>query len=96
MAVTRAEKEQELQDLAAAFKAADTAILVDYSGLNVPAVTELRRQIRGAKAQVQGREEHARQAREQGHGVASARERTSRARRRLPTPATTRWRWPRR
>ena len=51
MAVTRAEKEQELQDLAAAFKGADTAILVDYRGLNVPAVTELRRQIRGAKGQ---------------------------------------------
>lgn len=51
MAVTRADKEQELQSLAKAFKAADTAILVDYKGLNVPAVTELRRQIRGAKAQ---------------------------------------------
>jgi large subunit ribosomal protein L10 len=49
MAVTRADKEQELQELAAAFKVADTAILVDYKGLNVPAVTELRRQIRGAK-----------------------------------------------
>jgi large subunit ribosomal protein L10 len=51
MAVTRADKEQELQDLTAAFNSADTAILVDYKGLNVPAVTELRRQIRGAKAQ---------------------------------------------
>ena len=50
MAVTRADKEQELQDLSTAFKSADTAILVDYKGLNVPAVTELRRQIRGAKA----------------------------------------------
>ena len=49
MAVTKAEKEQELQDLQSAFKGANTAILVDYRGLNVPAVTELRRQIRGAK-----------------------------------------------
>jgi large subunit ribosomal protein L10 len=49
MAVTRADKEQELQDLATAFTGASTAILVDYRGLNVPAVTELRRQIRGAK-----------------------------------------------
>jgi len=49
MAVTRAEREQELQELTTAFKGADTAILVDYRGLNVPAVTELRRQIRGAK-----------------------------------------------
>ena len=51
MAVSRAEKEQELQDLTAAFGDADTAILVDYRGLDVPAVTELRRQLRGAKAQ---------------------------------------------
>ena len=51
MAVTRAEKEQELQDLSSAFKTADTAILVDFKGLNVPQVTELRRQLRGARAQ---------------------------------------------
>ena len=51
MAVTKAEKEHELQELASAFKSAKTAILVDYRGLNVPAVTELRRQIRAAKAQ---------------------------------------------
>src|SRR5215216_26322 len=49
MAVTRAEKEQELQELTATFNGASTAILVDYKGLDVPAVTELRRQIRGAK-----------------------------------------------
>ena len=51
MAVTRAEKEQELADLATAFSKADTAILVDYRGLNVPQVTELRRQMRGVRAQ---------------------------------------------
>ena len=51
MAVTRAEKEQELQDLSSAFKSADTVILVDYKGLNVPQVTDLRRQIRAARAQ---------------------------------------------
>jgi len=49
MAITRADKEQELQALSDAFKSADTAILVDYRGLDVPAVTELRRQIRVAK-----------------------------------------------
>src|SRR5512138_515720 len=51
MAVTKADKAQELQELTAAFNASDTAILVDYRGLNVPAVTELRRQIRSAKGQ---------------------------------------------
>jgi len=50
MAVTRADKESELQQLEAAFKGSDSAILVDYRGLNVPQVTELRRQLRSAKA----------------------------------------------
>jgi large subunit ribosomal protein L10 len=50
MAVTRADKDVELKQLEAAFKGTDSAILVDYKGLNVPQVTELRRQLRGAKA----------------------------------------------
>ena len=50
MSVTRAEKEVELQQLEAAFRGSDSAILVDYRGLNVPQVTELRRQLRSAKA----------------------------------------------
>ena len=49
MAVTRASKVEELQDLERAFKGTESAILVDYKGLKVPEVTELRRQIRGAK-----------------------------------------------
>jgi large subunit ribosomal protein L10 len=51
MAVSRADKEQELQELMSAFRTADTAVLVDYRGLNVPQVTELRRQLRAAQAQ---------------------------------------------
>ncbi len=50
MAVTRADKEAELHDLETAFKGSDSAILVDYKGMNVPQVTELRRQLRSAKA----------------------------------------------
>jgi large subunit ribosomal protein L10 len=50
MAVTKADKEAELQSLEAAFKGSDSAILVDYKGLNVPQVTDLRRQLRAAKA----------------------------------------------
>ncbi|MGE5244023.1 MAG: 50S ribosomal protein L10 [Betaproteobacteria bacterium] len=50
MAVTRADKETELQHLESAFRGAESAILIDYKGLNVPQVTELRRQLRGAKA----------------------------------------------
>src|SRR5919198_4012229 len=51
MAVTRATKEEELQDLERAFKGTDSAIVVDYRGLKVPEVTELRRQVRGARAE---------------------------------------------
>src|SRR6185312_12043189 len=51
MAVTRAIKEEELQELTQSFKGTDSAIIVDFRGLKVPEVTELRRQVRGAKAQ---------------------------------------------
>ena len=51
MAVTRADKEQELASLTDMFTKADSAILVDYRGLNVPQVTELRRQLRASRAQ---------------------------------------------
>jgi large subunit ribosomal protein L10 len=50
MAVTRASKEEELRDLERAFKGTESAILVDYKGLKVPEVTELRRQVHRAKA----------------------------------------------
>ena len=50
MAVTRAEKETQLEGLSSAFTGVETAILVDYKGLNVPQVTELRRQLRTVKA----------------------------------------------
>ena len=50
MSVSKAEKTAELEQLAAAFTGSDSAILIDYKGINVPQVTELRRQLRGAKA----------------------------------------------
>jgi large subunit ribosomal protein L10 len=50
MAVTKADKVLELEQLEKAFKGSDSAILVDYKGMNVPQVTELRRQLRSAKA----------------------------------------------
>ena len=50
MAVTKADKAAELQRLETTFKGCDSAILVDYKGMNVPQVTELRRQLRTAKA----------------------------------------------
>jgi large subunit ribosomal protein L10 len=49
MAVTRASKVEELQELERAFAGTESAILVEFRGLKVPEVTELRRQVRGAK-----------------------------------------------
>jgi large subunit ribosomal protein L10 len=49
MAVTKAEKAVELEQMEAAFKGSESAILLDYKGLTVPQVTDLRRQIRVAK-----------------------------------------------
>jgi large subunit ribosomal protein L10 len=50
MAVTRADKEAELHTLEGMFKDSDAAILIDYKGINVPQVTELRAQLRKARA----------------------------------------------
>jgi large subunit ribosomal protein L10 len=51
MAVTRADKETELGQLEEALKGSESAILVDFRGLKVPEVTELRRQVRAARAE---------------------------------------------
>jgi large subunit ribosomal protein L10 len=51
MAVTRASKEEELLALERAFKGTQSAVLVDFKGLKVPEVTELRRQVRAAKGE---------------------------------------------
>lgn len=49
MPVTKASKEVDLKTLEDSFKETDSAILVDYRGLKVPEVTELRRQVRRAR-----------------------------------------------
>ena len=51
MALTKSEKTATLEQLATALQGVDSAILFDYTGLNVPQVTELRRQIRAVKGQ---------------------------------------------
>jgi len=50
MAVTRADKTAAVATLEGMFKGADVAILMDYKGINVPDVTELRRELRKANA----------------------------------------------
>jgi len=50
MAVTRADKTATVESLEGMFKGAEVAILLDYKGVNVPQVTELRSQLRKSKA----------------------------------------------
>ena len=50
MALSRAGKEEQLTRLQGEFGAAESVVLVDYRGLDVPRVTELRRKIRNAQA----------------------------------------------
>src|SRR5919107_5916132 len=51
MAVTKADKVEELAQLERAFKGTESAVVVDYKGLKVPEATELRRQVRGARGE---------------------------------------------
>src|SRR5215218_200629 len=51
MAVTRASKVEDLKSLEGAFQGTQSAVLVDYRGLKVPEVTELRRQVRKARGE---------------------------------------------
>ncbi len=50
MAVTRAAKQEELTQLESDLKGTDSAILLNFKGLNVPQVTHLRRELRKVKA----------------------------------------------
>ena len=49
MAVSREVKLTELQELEQAFSGSESAVLLDYRGIKVSEVTELRRQVRAAK-----------------------------------------------
>ncbi|MEI8072866.1 MAG: 50S ribosomal protein L10 [Candidatus Saccharibacteria bacterium] len=48
MAKTREQKEQAVASLTTAFKDSSLAVLTDYRGLNVPAISELRNSLREA------------------------------------------------
>jgi large subunit ribosomal protein L10 len=50
MAITREQKKAQVTDLKAEFDGAESVILVDYKGLDVPQATELRRKVRDAQA----------------------------------------------
>ena len=50
MAITKEKKSELVSSLQAEFSATESVILVDYKGLDVPQVTELRRKISDAQA----------------------------------------------
>lgn len=49
MPVTRSAKEELVEDLGKALATADSMVLLDFTGLDVPKVTELRREVRDAQ-----------------------------------------------
>ena len=49
MPITRAQKEDLVQSLVAEFGSAESVIVVEFKGLDVPQATELRRQVRSAQ-----------------------------------------------
>jgi large subunit ribosomal protein L10 len=51
MAVSREVKQTELQELEQAFGGSESAVLLDFRGIKVSEVTELRRQVRAVKGQ---------------------------------------------
>ena len=50
MPITRAQKEDQVQSLAAEFGNTESVIVVEFKGLDAPQATELRRQVRSAQA----------------------------------------------
>lgn len=50
MAITREQKETLRSELEGEFSGAESVILIDYKGLDVPQVTELRRKVREVRA----------------------------------------------
>ena len=50
MPITRAQKEDQVRTLASELSDADSLIVVDFKGLDVPQATELRRQVRSVQA----------------------------------------------
>ena len=49
MALSRAVKEERIESLATELSEADSAVVVDFKGLDVPQATELRRQVRAVR-----------------------------------------------
>ena len=50
MTITRSNKESQVQELESELGKAESLILVDFKGLDVPQATELRRKVRGVEA----------------------------------------------
>ena len=95
MAVTRADKTATVEALEGMFKGAEVAILLDYKGVNVPQVTELRSQLRKSKANYKVVKNSLAKRALKGtayEGLSAHFAGTTAS----STPTATRWRWPRR
>ena len=67
LAVDRAAKAESITELSGVFKAANVVVVAHYSGLTVAQMQTLRKQMKQAGAQREGREEPSRQDCTQGH-----------------------------
>ena len=88
MAVTRADKEAELQALEAAFKGSRQRDPRRLQGAERPAGHRAAAPAAHREGELQGRQEHAGEARAEGHARSRRSSSISRARRRSPTPTT--------
>ena len=91
--MNRTEKAAMLEALEQDLAKSSNAILFGFAGLKVTEVTDLRRQVRGTRVQVPGRQEHARAAGDEGHAARGGLASTSSATRRSRTTSRTRSPW---
>ena len=95
MAVTKADKQAELQLLEGMFHGADAAILIDYKGINVPQVTELRRELKKASASYKVVKNTLAKRALEGHLLRVAGSAHFEGTTAVAYTGATRWRWPR-
>ena len=93
--MNRTEKQALIDDLHKEFGRSPHAILVDFRGLSVPAVTEFRRKVRQSGSRYRVVKNTLALRAVEGHAAREAGTASSTARPASPTPAPTPWRWPR-
>ncbi len=67
MAITKAKKEELVADLHERLARGKVAIMTDYKGLNVEAITKLRNELRKCRGRISGRQKFSCETGGQGH-----------------------------